>query len=257
VGQFIALRHEVNLQTKASRTLVDQKGESLRQLGDSLEMLRDWQSRQEQARAQTTEEALLPVLKVLVDLYDALALARREAQRVQESVLPLLPDLLDAFTPPGSPAGTPELPPLVLPPLPSWARRVGLFPPDSQALEGWRRQVAEAVARVVSEARERDLGVWEGRQNEAALALVRVDQMLEGLSTGYAMSLQRLERALQQQGLEPIPTVGETFDPERMEVLEATTGTGRPVGEVLEEVRRGYLWRGRVFRYAQVRVARS
>ena len=31
---------------------------------------------------------------------------------------------------------------------------------------------------------------------------------------------------------------------------------GRAV-DVLEEVRRGYLWRGRVFRFAQVRVARS
>src|SRR5262249_23503340 len=107
VGQFIALRHEVNLQTKASRTLVEQNGESLLQLGESLELLRHWQSRQEQARPQGSEEALLPVLKVLVDLYDALALARREVLRVQESVLPLLPDLLDAFTPPGSPAGTP------------------------------------------------------------------------------------------------------------------------------------------------------
>jgi len=71
------------------------------------------------------------------------------------------------------------------------------------------------------------------------------------------MSVQRVERALRQQGLEPIPAVGEPFDPERMEVVEAATGTGRPSGEVLEEVRRGYLWNGRVFRYAQVRVARS
>ncbi|MBI1917737.1 MAG: nucleotide exchange factor GrpE, partial [Planctomycetes bacterium] len=47
------------------------------------------------------------------------------------------------------------------------------------------------------------------------------------------------------------------FDPERMEVLEAVANTGRPPAEVIEEVRRGYLWRGRVFRFAQVRVARS
>jgi molecular chaperone GrpE len=71
------------------------------------------------------------------------------------------------------------------------------------------------------------------------------------------MGLQRLERALSQHGLEAIPAAGEPFDPERMEVLEAVDGTGRPPGEVLAEVRRGYLWRGRVFRYAQVRVARS
>jgi molecular chaperone GrpE len=42
-----------------------------------------------------------------------------------------------------------------------------------------------------------------------------------------------------------------------MEVVEAVSETGRPAGEVIEELRRGYLWRGRVFRYAQVRVARS
>ncbi len=81
--------------------------------------------------------------------------------------------------------------------------------------------------------------------------------MLTALVTGYTMSVQRVERALRQHGLEPILAVGERFDPERMEVVEASTGTGRTPGEVLEEVRRGYLWNGRVFRYAQVRVAKS
>jgi molecular chaperone GrpE len=41
-----------------------------------------------------------------------------------------------------------------------------------------------------------------------------------------------------------------------MEVLEAVPANGRPAGEVVEEVRRGYRWRGQVFRYAQVRVAK-
>jgi molecular chaperone GrpE len=71
------------------------------------------------------------------------------------------------------------------------------------------------------------------------------------------MGLQRIERALEQHGLEAISAAGRAFDPERMEVLEAVDQSGRPPGEVLEEIRRGYLWRGRVFRYAQVRVARS
>ena len=39
--------------------------------------------------------------------------------------------------------------------------------------------------------------------------------------------------------------------------LEAVGDSGRPSGEVLDEVRRGYLWNGRVLRYAQVRVAKS
>ena len=71
------------------------------------------------------------------------------------------------------------------------------------------------------------------------------------------MSVQRLERALQQHGLEPIPCVGAAFDPERMEALEIVSSSGRPSGEVIDEVRRGYAWRGRVFRHAQVRVAKD
>src|SRR5207248_11403289 len=79
---------------------------------------------------------------------------------------------------------------------------------------------------------------------------------LEAVLVGYQMSLQRLERALAQQGLEPIECVGRPFDPETMEVVEAVRDPSRDTTEVLEEVRRGYRWQGRVFRFAQVRVAR-
>ena len=65
-----------------------------------------------------------------------------------------------------------------------------------------------------------------------------------------------MQVALEQFNLEPIATAGETFDPELMEVVEVVGDSGKPAGEVLEEVRRGY-WRGEVvFRYAQVKVAR-
>jgi molecular chaperone GrpE len=87
--------------------------------------------------------------------------------------------------------------------------------------------------------------------------LDRLGQMIASLATGYTMSLQRVERALEQHGLEPMPVVGTPFDPERMEVLEVVHNAGRPAGEVVDEVRRGYLRAGRVFRYAQVRVAKS
>jgi molecular chaperone GrpE len=71
------------------------------------------------------------------------------------------------------------------------------------------------------------------------------------------MSLQRIDRALRQHGLEPIPTVGDVYDPELMEAVEVVAGSGLAAGEVVQEVRRGYRWNGRVFRYAQVRVARG
>ena len=70
------------------------------------------------------------------------------------------------------------------------------------------------------------------------------------------MTVRRVDRALARHDLEPIAAEGEPFNPETMEVLEAVPANGRPSGEVVEEVRRGYRWRGRVFRCAQVRVAK-
>ena len=70
------------------------------------------------------------------------------------------------------------------------------------------------------------------------------------------MSIQRIDRALASLGLEPIAALGEPFDPETMEVVETTPDSDFPAGEVLEELRRGYRRKGRVFRFSQVRVAR-
>jgi hypothetical protein len=74
--------------------------------------------------------------------------------------------------------------------------------------------------------------------------------------TGLEMTARRVERALERHDLEPIAAEGRPFDPETMEVLEVVAADGRTSGEVFEEVRRGYRWRGRVFRCAQVRVAK-
>ena len=97
----------------------------------------------------------------------------------------------------------------------------------------------------------------DGRSRPRARIAANARQTLAATAAGYAMTLQRVERAMAQHGLEPIPAVGQPFDPDRMEVLEVVLDSGRPSGEVVEEVRRGYLWQGRVFRYAQVRVAKN
>jgi molecular chaperone GrpE len=70
------------------------------------------------------------------------------------------------------------------------------------------------------------------------------------------MSIQRLERAFAQHGLEPIPCAGRPFDPETMEVAEVVRDEARASTEVIDQVRPGYRWHGKLFRCAQVRVAR-
>jgi molecular chaperone GrpE len=216
LGQFLAVRQEVNLQTRAVRAQQEQNAETLRQLAAALDALREGQTRGEQTRQQAVEDAMRPLLKTLIDLYDALAIAGREVQRMSETVRPSLDQLAVEETAAALRS--------------FWAR---LFRPSA----------ADVAAR-----QERDRRTRENSE--------RVRQMLASLVTGYTMSLQRVERALRQHGLDAIPTTQARFDPERMEVVEAVADSGRSAGEVIEEVRRGYLWNGRVFRYAQVRVAK-
>jgi molecular chaperone GrpE len=167
---------------------------------------------------QTQDELLRPLLKTLIDAHDSLSLAQREVQR-----------LLDKTPMTSSPtnATTIELR------LPYWTRWFGLDHTINKQLAKQHRRASAAV----------DPGP-------------RFRQMLDALLIGYQMSLQRLERALQQHGLETIPCVGEPFDPETMEVAEVVRELGRSNIEVLDVLRPGYRWHGRLFRYAQVRVAK-
>jgi molecular chaperone GrpE len=231
LSQFVALRHEVNLQTRAARAQQEQGAEALRQLSAALESLTQSQVVVRSAQEQDAAEQARPLLKVLVDVYDTLALAGREALRMQETILPLLhPITLLAESPEDEhdSLATPRPPGF-------WARWLG-------GGETPKRQQAGAAQRE--------------RMRQAGAAIQQVAPQLESLVTGYTMSLRRIERALQQAGIDPITCVGQQFDPEQMEVLEVATDSDRPTGEVLQEVRRGYLWRGRVFRCAQVRVAK-
>ena len=246
LGQFLAVRHEVNLQTKAVRAQQELNTVTLRELSAALDALEKAQAAANQAQQQAIDEQVRPLLKALVDLHDALSLASREAQRVQDTLLPALAELAvepDALS---QALESAEVPPLTSPPRPLLARLLGVHAVDQGRLADWQlqtRAVLEQVARA--------------RLERSHQAVERVGLLLGSLVTGYRMGLQRVERALRQAGLEAILAVGSRFDPERMEVLEAVGNTGRPPGEVVEEVRRGYLWRGRVFRFAQVRVAQS
>jgi molecular chaperone GrpE len=249
LGQLVALRHEVNLQTRATRAQQEQTGEALRQLGQAHEALRQKQAVSSEPGPRDQEDAARPLLKALVDLHDSLALAHREVQRVQGALLPLLSSLTAPAALPVTPA---EQPLEVAVRLPFWARLLG-------ADRALRRVLAKRQALAdtrAEESRQQAQGAQERRQALAEQAGVRVRQLVTSMVTGYTMSVQRLERALEQHGLEPIACVGEPFDPDVMEAVEVVTESGRDSTSVVEEVRRGYLWRGRLFRPSQVKVAR-
>ena len=190
VAQFTALRHDVNLQTKAVRAVA------------------------EQAPAPTPKPAAppdnaAPLVKALIDIADALLASHRQMVGVRAGLEPLLAALT---TPPTPPADKPGF----------FARLFG--------------KPAPAAA---------------DPPDAAAAKLV---PLIAGVADGYALSLRRVEKALEAAGLEVIAAVGRAFDPERMEAVELAGGG--PSGSVVEEVRRGYTKGGSVVRFALVKVAR-
>jgi len=77
-------------------------------------------------------------------------------------------------------------------------------------------------------------------------------------SAGDGIGLIRatLLEALQRHGLEPFESLGQPFDPERMQALgQRPAAPGTTPGSVVEEAVRGYRWRQMLLREAQVLVA--
>ncbi len=85
-----------------------------------------------------------------------------------------------------------------------------------------------------------------------------VDQRpaLEAWLDGLLLVQQRLRALLERWDVEPIPALGEAFDPHRHLAVAVRDDPGAADGTVVDEERRGYTCGGRVLRHAEVVVAR-
>ncbi|MGB2610473.1 MAG: nucleotide exchange factor GrpE [Isosphaeraceae bacterium] len=80
---------------------------------------------------------------------------------------------------------------------------------------------------------------------------------LQSLLEGFDLIQNRVRKVLQSEAIEPITCLGRPVDPDRMIVIEITDSPDWPPQTVIEELRRGYTWRGRVLRLAEVRAVRG
>lgn len=81
--------------------------------------------------------------------------------------------------------------------------------------------------------------------------------LLDALAQGYDLVRARIRRALDAEDIRRIDAVGRPVDPETMTVVGVVDDPDAEPGTVVEEVRRGYRWKGRVLRFAEVRAARE
>ena len=79
----------------------------------------------------------------------------------------------------------------------------------------------------------------------------------EQLRQGVELIVKQMEEVLRQLQVNPIPTVGEAFDPRVHEALGSVDRDDLPDQHVAEEIRRGYKLRDRLVRPALVRVVHN
>jgi len=61
---------------------------------------------------------------------------------------------------------------------------------------------------------------------------------------------------LKKEGIEPIETIGEPFDPNTMEVTEEIEAEDKESNVVIEEIQRGYTMHGKLIRVAKVKISK-
>jgi hypothetical protein len=99
----------------------------------------------------------------------------------------------------------------------------------------------------------------EKRDGEEAtrLALQSDRALMAAWLDGLRLVRQRLLALLAEAGVEPIPTVGQPFDPYLHQAIGTANDGAHPPGTVIAEQRRGYTGPGGVLRYAEVIVSRK
>ncbi|MCX7702258.1 MAG: nucleotide exchange factor GrpE [Gemmataceae bacterium] len=236
VEQLVALRHEVHLHTKALRQQQEQVVELLRHVSAANP------SRSTLTVDEGGDSAIRPVLESLIELADMHGRAAHELNRILTSWNS------EAATPNQQAGGIPSAQCRRW-----WHRLRGLFFPLQS-----RPSRAEEKDQPSPADTDRSASPHADRSASPHADCSRWLEKLLALAEGFRIGTERTARILGRHGLEAIPTVGQPFDPQTMEAVEVTAaGPEIRPGSVAAEIRRGYLWRGRVFRTAQVQVAKA
>jgi molecular chaperone GrpE len=138
----------------------------------------------------------------------------------------------------------------------------------AEYLDGWQRARAEFANYRRRQEAERELQMQMANAALLTQLLPVVDDLERALDAapdsaqgqswleGVQLIKRKLEFVLESQGVRPIETAGCYFDPTYHEAVASEEAEGYEEGQIIAEVRRGYMLGDRVLRPAMVRVAR-
>jgi molecular chaperone GrpE len=138
-----------------------------------------------------------------------------------------------------------------------------------EAAENWNKYVRERAEMENFRKRQERLVVERVHQQKKALfqkvlgvidnverALVYQDILSQqDLQQTLRMVLWQMNEVMRGEGLTPVPTVGEAFNPYVHEAIEAVEGSDKPEGTIVEEVLKGYRLGDETLRAARVKVS--
>jgi molecular chaperone GrpE len=90
---------------------------------------------------------------------------------------------------------------------------------------------------------------------EMAVKIAQTSDSSEALIQGVQMTLKRLRKVLEQEGVSPIESEGKPFDASKHNAIAATERDDVEGCVVIEEVRKGYMMKNKVIRPSIVKVA--
>lgn len=123
--------------------------------------------------------------------------------------------------------------------------------------ENYRKRVEKEIGEAIQRTNERlitDL-IAVIDELEIAVQSSKKTENKQALIEGVEMVLKKLYATLEQEGLAKIEAVGKPFDPNKHEVILRVPTNNHVEGTVIEEVRRGYMFKNKVIRPSIVKVA--
>src|SRR5271166_5949412 len=127
---------------------------------------------------------------------------------------------------------------------------------DSENARKRIRQQSEESVRIQRESILRDLLPIIDNL-ERALAAARNGTDTKTIVDGVEMTVRALIDFLRAQGVTPVQSVGQAFDPNRHEAVDQVASDAHPPNTVVDEFHRGYLIGDRTLRPARVSVAKG
>jgi len=126
-------------------------------------------------------------------------------------------------------------------------------------LHNYRRRTEEEMRKLKASAAERlikeILPIVD--DFDRSLAAAKQSESYEQLVTGVEAVLRKFVDTLHHEGVDPIPALGEVFNPLIHEAIMVEEGTDAPDDTVVEELRKGYMLNGQLLRPSLVKVAKS